>query len=202
MGVHYAWFHTYRAVGPKPTSRACADAASRSFACAGSWCKMRSRLPIAIVDAYWDDKGEALCPMATGVSHHISPYGDIEPCPIIQFARETIHDERKHLRDHERIGVPARLPRDGGQGDARLRRAGASRSGARPGRANTARATPRNAARRWPSSTRCSRATASTSRARRFPRITGRTGSPRSIGFSDSERTRKDGEMPYADLRS
>jgi hypothetical protein len=53
---------------------------------------MRSKLPIAIVDAYWDDKGEALCPMATGVSHHISPYGDIEPCPIIQFARETIHD--------------------------------------------------------------------------------------------------------------
>jgi hypothetical protein len=30
--------------------------------------------------------------MATGVSHHISPYGDVEPCPIIQFARETIHD--------------------------------------------------------------------------------------------------------------
>ena len=48
--------------------------------------QMRARLPIAIVDAYWDDKGEALCPMATGVSHHISPGGDIEPCPIIQFA--------------------------------------------------------------------------------------------------------------------
>jgi hypothetical protein len=31
--------------------------------------------------------------MATGVSHHISPYGDIEPCPIIQFAKETIHDQ-------------------------------------------------------------------------------------------------------------
>jgi hypothetical protein len=30
--------------------------------------------------------------MATGVSHHISPYGDIEPCPIIQFAKETIHN--------------------------------------------------------------------------------------------------------------
>src|SRR5262249_6431629 len=55
--------------------------------------QMRSRLPIAIVDAYWDDQGQALCPMATGVSHHISPYGDIEPCPIIQFARETIHDD-------------------------------------------------------------------------------------------------------------
>ena len=56
--------------------------------------QMRAKLPIAIVDAYWDDKGEALCPMATGVSHHISPYGDIEPCPIIQFATENIRDPR------------------------------------------------------------------------------------------------------------
>src|SRR5438132_8805827 len=54
--------------------------------------EMRSKLPIAIVDAYWDDKGEALCPMATGISHHIGPGGDIEPCPIIQFATESIRD--------------------------------------------------------------------------------------------------------------
>ena len=32
--------------------------------------------------------------MATGISHHINPWGDIEPCPIIQFATETIHDDR------------------------------------------------------------------------------------------------------------
>jgi hypothetical protein len=32
--------------------------------------------------------------MSTGISHHISPKGDIEPCPIIQFAKETIRDER------------------------------------------------------------------------------------------------------------
>ena len=36
---------------------------------------MRAKLPIAIVDAYWDDKGQALCPMATGISHHIGPVG-------------------------------------------------------------------------------------------------------------------------------
>jgi hypothetical protein len=30
--------------------------------------------------------------MATGVSHHVSPRGDIEPCPIIQFATENIRD--------------------------------------------------------------------------------------------------------------
>src|SRR5436305_631466 len=51
-------------------------------------------LPLALVDAYWDDRGQALCPMATGISHHINPWGDIEPCPIIQFATDTIHDRR------------------------------------------------------------------------------------------------------------
>jgi len=91
MGVHYAWFHTYRVVGPKPSPHLALKPEQvrkiRRFIV-----EMRGKLPIAIVDAYWDDKGEALCPMATGVSHHISPYGDIEPCPIIQFAKETIHD--------------------------------------------------------------------------------------------------------------
>ena len=93
LGVHYVWFHTYRVVGPKPAAELALTPEQvldiRRFVV-----KMRSKLPIAIVDAYWDDKGEALCPMATGVSHHISPYGDIEPCPIIQFARETVRDDR------------------------------------------------------------------------------------------------------------
>jgi hypothetical protein len=56
--------------------------------------QMRARVPIAIVDAYYNDQGQALCPMATGISHHISPRGEIEPCPIIQFAVENIRDER------------------------------------------------------------------------------------------------------------
>lgn len=92
MGVHYAWFHTYRVVGPK-ASPELALRPEQVVQVRRFIVEMRSRLPIAIVDAYWDDKGEALCPMATGVSHHISPYGDIEPCPIIQFARESIHDQ-------------------------------------------------------------------------------------------------------------
>ncbi|MCC6537848.1 MAG: radical SAM protein, partial [Bryobacterales bacterium] len=115
MGVHYAWFHTYRPVGPdaKPELALSPEQLIqvRRFVV-----QMRSKLPIAIVDAYWDDKGEALCPMATGVSHHISPYGDIEPCPIIQFARETIHDRpsvfdtmthSKFLQDFRRTSAQA-----------------------------------------------------------------------------------------------
>ncbi len=92
LGVHYAWFHTYRVVGPKPMP-GLALTPEQVLRVRRFVVEMRSKLPIAIVDAYWDDKGEALCPMATGVSHHISPYGDIEPCPIIQFATETIRDQ-------------------------------------------------------------------------------------------------------------
>jgi hypothetical protein len=55
--------------------------------------QMRSKMPIAMLDAYYDHQGKALCPMATGISHHINPKGDIEPCPIIQFARENVRDK-------------------------------------------------------------------------------------------------------------
>jgi MoaA/NifB/PqqE/SkfB family radical SAM enzyme len=91
MGVMYAWFHTYRPVGPHAAPEL-ALSPDQLVAVRRFIVSMRRRLPIAIVDAYWDDKGEALCPMATGVSHHIGPSGHIEPCPIIQFATESIRD--------------------------------------------------------------------------------------------------------------
>ena len=59
---------------------------------------MRAKKPIAIIDAYYDGQGQALCPAATGFTHHISPWGDIAPCPIVQFAKESIHD-LKPLRE-------------------------------------------------------------------------------------------------------
>jgi MoaA/NifB/PqqE/SkfB family radical SAM enzyme len=92
-GVHYAWYHTYRPVGDQPSPELALTPEQvlhvRRFVV-----RMRAKLPIALVDAYWDDKGQALCPMATGISHHINPWGDIEPCPIIQFATDSIHDHR------------------------------------------------------------------------------------------------------------
>ncbi len=92
MGVMYAWFNSYRVIGPDPTPELALSPEQvlelRRFVV-----RMRCKLPIGIVDAYWDDKGQALCPMATGVSHHIGPSGAIEPCPIIQFAKETVYDE-------------------------------------------------------------------------------------------------------------
>jgi MoaA/NifB/PqqE/SkfB family radical SAM enzyme len=92
-GVHYVWYHGYRPVGPKPNYELALNPEQlvrvRRFVV-----EMRSKLPIAIIDAYYDHDGQALCPMSTGISHHIGPRGDIEPCPIIQFATESIHDSR------------------------------------------------------------------------------------------------------------
>ena len=92
-GVHYTWYHTYRPVGPKIAAELALTPAQitevRKFVV-----NMRAEMPIAIVDAYYDHKGQALCPMATGISHHISPRGAVEPCPIIQFAVENVRDDR------------------------------------------------------------------------------------------------------------
>jgi len=93
MGVMYMWYHTYRPIGPEPNEQLALTPEQqrriREFVV-----EMRTKKPIGIIDAYYDGEGKALCPAATGISHHISPWGDIEPCPIIQFATEKIDDER------------------------------------------------------------------------------------------------------------
>ncbi len=90
MGVLYTWFHVYRPMGPNPNPDLCLTPEqalrARKFVV-----EMRAKKPIVIIDAYYDGEGKALCPAATGISHHINPWGDIEPCPIVQFSKESIH---------------------------------------------------------------------------------------------------------------
>src|SRR5205809_4761984 len=70
-GVHYVWYHTYRPVGPKVNAQLALSPDQlvrvRKFVV-----EVRAKMPIAIIDAYYDHAGQALCPMATGVSHHVS----------------------------------------------------------------------------------------------------------------------------------
>src|SRR5262249_18532896 len=103
MGVLYTWFHIYRPVGPdaKPELSLTPE---QQLQCRKFVVEMRAKKPIIIIDAYYDSEGRALCPAATGFTHHISPWGDIEPCPIIQFAKESIHDERP-LRQLVQVSV-------------------------------------------------------------------------------------------------
>jgi MoaA/NifB/PqqE/SkfB family radical SAM enzyme len=103
IGAHYVWFHTYRPVGPK-MNPALALRPEQLVRVRRFVVEMRAKMPIGIVDAYYDHRGQALCPMSNGISHHVSPKGDIEPCPIIQFAKENIRDERgvfATMRDSE-----------------------------------------------------------------------------------------------------
>lgn len=101
LGVMYTWFHVYRPMGPDANPQLCLtpeqQLRARRFVV-----EMRAKKPIIIIDAYYDGEGQALCPAATGISHHINPWGDIEPCPIVQFTRESIHAsaaDRRPLRD-------------------------------------------------------------------------------------------------------
>jgi MoaA/NifB/PqqE/SkfB family radical SAM enzyme len=91
MGVLYMWYHTYRPVGPDPHAEM-ALTPQQQLKVRKFVVETRATKPIVVVDAYYDGAGKALCPAATGFTHHISPWGDIEPCPIVQFATESIHD--------------------------------------------------------------------------------------------------------------
>jgi MoaA/NifB/PqqE/SkfB family radical SAM enzyme len=97
MGVMYTWFHVYRPMGPDANPQLCLtpeqQLRARRFVV-----EMRAKKPIIIIDAYYDGEGQALCPAATGLSHHINPWGDIEPCPIVQFTRESIHSSEADSR--------------------------------------------------------------------------------------------------------
>jgi len=93
MGVMYCWFHIYRPVGPEPNPQLALSSEEqrrvRQFVV-----DTRATKPIVVIDAYHDDAGNALCPAVTGFTHHVGPWGDIEPCPVIQLATESIHDDR------------------------------------------------------------------------------------------------------------
>ncbi len=93
MGVMYCWFHIYRPVGPESNPDLALSSQEqrrvRQFVV-----DTRATKPIIVIDAYHDDAGNALCPAVTGFTHHIGPWGDIEPCPVIQLATDSIHEDR------------------------------------------------------------------------------------------------------------
>jgi MoaA/NifB/PqqE/SkfB family radical SAM enzyme len=93
MGVLYTWFHIYRPVGPDACTELTLTPEQqrrvRQFVV-----DLRVKKPIIVIDAYHDADGKALCPSVIGFTHHINPWGGIEPCPIIQFAKDSIHDTR------------------------------------------------------------------------------------------------------------
>lgn len=90
-GAHYLWYYIYRPVGEDPNPELALSEDDilrlRQFIV-----DLRTKVPLIIVDAYWDKDGNAICPAAVGISHHIGPAGDVEFCPPLQFANDNINN--------------------------------------------------------------------------------------------------------------
>lgn len=88
-GVLYVWYYIYRPAGENPNYELALSLDEivklRKFLVEG-----RTKFPIVMIDSYWRADGEPFCPAAEGLSHHINASGDIEPCPVIQLAKENI----------------------------------------------------------------------------------------------------------------
>jgi len=97
-GAHYLWYYIYRPVGADPNAANALDKdevlSFRRFVV-----EQRKDAPLFIIETYWDDKGNALCPGATGMSHHISPSGALEFCPPIQMAKDFINADGSNLAE-------------------------------------------------------------------------------------------------------
>ncbi|MDR0796276.1 MAG: radical SAM protein [Tannerella sp.] len=97
-GVHYLWYYIYRPVGAIPNPD---NALSREqiITLQRFIVEQRRNAPLQIIDAYWDDKGRALCPAAVGISHHISPSGAVEFCPPLQMSKDFINENGSNLKE-------------------------------------------------------------------------------------------------------
>ena len=86
--VAYLWYYIYRPVGENPSIQLALSKEEiqklRQF-----MVDARVKYDIVIIDAYWDEKGNGLCPAASGLSHHINAAGYVEPCPVIQFSTDN-----------------------------------------------------------------------------------------------------------------
>ncbi|MCR5432781.1 MAG: radical SAM protein [Bacteroidaceae bacterium] len=96
LGATYLWYYIYRPVG--------ADARPEAALTSEQITRLRQFLvserlnaPVALIDVYWDAEGKAICPGATGMSHHISPSGALEFCPVIQMATDFLNADASNL---------------------------------------------------------------------------------------------------------
>ncbi len=85
--VAYLWYYIYRPVGENPSVEL-ALSKEEIQQLRQHMVDARSEYNIVIIDAYWDENGNGLCPAASGLSHHINAAGYVEPCPVIQFATD------------------------------------------------------------------------------------------------------------------
>ncbi|MBQ0046675.1 MAG: radical SAM protein [Prevotellaceae bacterium] len=97
-GAAYLWYYIYRPVGadahPENALTKEQIRGLREFLI-----EERRDAPVVLVDVYWDEKGKAMCPGATGMSHHVSPSGALEFCPVIQMATDFLNEDASNMTE-------------------------------------------------------------------------------------------------------
>lgn len=96
LGAMYLWYYIFRPVGLDPAPELCISP-ERMTELKKRMMKLRRKMPIILIDTYWTSKGEAVCPVAKGLSVHIGPKGSIEPCPPLSIAKEYLEDNQGDL---------------------------------------------------------------------------------------------------------
>ena len=97
-GAAFMWYYIYRPVGADAhPENALSEQQIRQLR--EFMVEQRRHAPLIIIDVYWDADGKAICPGATGMSHHISPSGYVEFCPPLQLAMERLNADGSNLAE-------------------------------------------------------------------------------------------------------
>jgi len=91
LGAMYLWFYVYRPVSADPVPE-WSIKPEMMLELRRRLLRLRRKMPIILIDTYWDEKGFAVCPASKGMAFVIGPKGSIEPCPPLNVTKEWIGD--------------------------------------------------------------------------------------------------------------
>ena len=97
-GAHYIWYYIYRPCGSSPEPER-ALGVEQIVGLRRFIVEQRRTAKLMIIDAYWDADGNAVCPGAMGLSHHIAPNGAVEFCPIVQSTGDYLNEDASNLEE-------------------------------------------------------------------------------------------------------
>ncbi|MDR0326834.1 MAG: radical SAM protein [Planctomycetaceae bacterium] len=91
LGAMYLWFYVYRPAGADPVPEWSVKP-DMMLELRRRLLRLRRKMPIILIDTYWNAQGFAVCPASKGMAFVIGPKGSIEPCPPLNVTKEWISD--------------------------------------------------------------------------------------------------------------
>ncbi|MDR2441583.1 MAG: radical SAM protein [Planctomycetaceae bacterium] len=91
LGALYLWFYIYRPVGTDSASELAVNR-EQLLELRQRLLWLRRKMPIILIDTYWDAQGRAVCPASKGMAFVVGSKGSIEPCPPLTVARNFLDD--------------------------------------------------------------------------------------------------------------